>query len=185
MCFSPFFPRVLIHLVALDNPIGQRRTIPRLGGLLLKPVTQCQQLAAIALQFAGQLAGADALCNPPQDQHQLRTGALRAVQNSPGEAVEHPPASATLVINHRRPMATVDAQTIHRPATWADQAPAMQQEQEFVVACLFIHEVLNWEIHRLLRERRNYFAPAHALAQQRKAPRWRHEPNVRCSASDF
>jgi len=125
-------------------------------------VTQSQQLGSIAAHFAGQLTGADALCHPTQDQHQLRARTPGAMQGRPGEAVENPLASTTLVIDHRRPVATMDTQAIHRPTTWADQAIGVQQFQQSIVTCLFVHEVLNWKVHRLLRERRNYLVQSHA-----------------------
>jgi len=82
-------------------------------------VTQRQQFASITLQFAGQLAGADALGQATHDQHQLRTGAPGAVNVRAGEAVKNPPALAALVVDQRRAVATMHAQTIDRPAPWA------------------------------------------------------------------
>jgi hypothetical protein len=65
-------------------------------------MTHLQQPASITAKLAGQLAGADALGHPTQDQQQLRAGAMRAVQDRAGEAVEHAPAPGTLVIDQRR-----------------------------------------------------------------------------------
>jgi hypothetical protein len=121
-------------------------------------MTQLKQLAPIATQFAGQPRRAGSLCHATQDQQQLRAGATRPLQIRAGEAVEDATASSALVIDQRRPLATVNAQSVRPAAAGAGQAVGMQQKQEFVVTCLFIHEVLNWKIHRLLRERRDYFA---------------------------
>src|SRR4051812_23065486 len=51
-CRSPFFPRVLVHLVGLDVPVRQGRAVQGRGRVGLQPVPQAQQLAAVPAQLA-------------------------------------------------------------------------------------------------------------------------------------
>src|SRR3954453_2722385 len=51
---TPFFPRVLVHLIGLDALVPQRVTIQTQSGVLLEAVPQSQQLHPIAAQLARQ-----------------------------------------------------------------------------------------------------------------------------------
>src|SRR3954451_21311527 len=52
-CGVPFFPRVLVHLGSFDHLVVQWVAVQSDPGALLKPVSQDQQLLAIAPQLAG------------------------------------------------------------------------------------------------------------------------------------
>src|SRR5215213_7321667 len=51
-CGTPFFPRVLVHLVGLDHGVAQRVAVRADPGAVLEPVPEDQQLLAVAAQRA-------------------------------------------------------------------------------------------------------------------------------------
>jgi hypothetical protein len=70
-CGLPFFPRVLVHLVRFDHLIVAWVAVQADAGSLLKPVSEGQQLLAIAAQLAGHLRCGGALSDPVQDHQEL------------------------------------------------------------------------------------------------------------------
>jgi hypothetical protein len=97
-CGIPFFPRVLVHLVGLDHVVVQRVAVQADSGALLEPVSQGQQLLAIAAQLACHLRRGGALCHPAQDHQELRGTAMGPLQGGPREGVEDPAATAALEV---------------------------------------------------------------------------------------
>ena len=59
---------------------------------------QGEQLGTIAIEFAGQLRGGDALGESPEDQDQLAGPASDAMKDGRGEGIEHASAMAAAVI---------------------------------------------------------------------------------------
>jgi hypothetical protein len=123
-------------------------------------VPQHKQLAPAASQFPRQLLRANTLSNAAQDQHQLRTGTMGALQDRIGETIKHSSAPRTLIIDQRLPVPTVDSEMVHGTTTRASQTIGVQQMQELAVTGLLVHEVLNRKVHWLLREQCTYPAPA-------------------------
>src|SRR6516165_7893598 len=78
-CTTPFFPRVLVHLIGLDHRVVQRVAVQADAGALLESVPEGQQLLAIAAQLAGHLRRGGALSDPAEDHQELRGGAMTAV----------------------------------------------------------------------------------------------------------
>jgi hypothetical protein len=66
-CGTPFFPRILVHLVGLDRGVGQRRPIEILEAQLLEAMAEPEQLRAAAIQLASELGGGDALGDASKD----------------------------------------------------------------------------------------------------------------------
>ena len=79
-CGTPFFPRILVGLVGLQDLVIQRHPVAVPEGQVLEPVPQVQQLRAVALQLAGELGGGDALGDPADDQDQFDGPPLDAVE---------------------------------------------------------------------------------------------------------
>jgi len=67
-------------------------------GVGLNAMTQFQQPGAITAQFPGQLGRRDAMGDASQDEQQLGTGTVRPLEDRPGEGVEDPPASFTVIV---------------------------------------------------------------------------------------
>ena len=86
----PFFPRVLVHLVGLDDGVAQRVAVQPDPGVLLEPVPQFQQVHAVAAQLAGQPRGRDALGDAAEDQDDLRRAALNPLEGGPGPGAGSP-----------------------------------------------------------------------------------------------
>src|SRR5262245_2004395 len=64
-CGMPFFPRILVHLVRLDDGVIQRVAVQPEPGVVLEPVPQFQEMLAVAAQLAGELGGGLALGDAP------------------------------------------------------------------------------------------------------------------------
>jgi hypothetical protein len=108
VCGSPFFPRVLVHLVDLDHGVAQRVAVQPDPGALLESVSQLQEVLAVAAQLAGHLGGGPARRDAMEDQHQLGGSAVRPLEDRPGPGVEDAAAVAALIVQDRLPVAMVD-----------------------------------------------------------------------------
>jgi len=146
-CGIPFFPRVLVHLVGLDDGIVQRVAGELESGTLLEPVPQGQELHAIAAQLARQLRRRRALGDPAEDHQELRGAATGPLQRGPREGVEDPATSAALEVHHRRAMAAVDPQVSPLPAARARQAIRMEQLDQLRVAGVLVQIIDQGEVH--------------------------------------
>jgi len=154
VCGTPFFPRVLIHLVGLDHRVAQRpRPVGRRPRRLLQAVPQRQQVTAADPKLARQAGGGLALGDPAQDQHDLGWAVVRAGQSRLREGVEDAAAVPAAVVDDRVAVAAVDDHAIGLPAPRAGKAAGMQPAEHRVVTLRFIHEFNDGKVHRLLRER--------------------------------
>src|SRR3954464_9846502 len=109
-CGTPFFPRVLVHLVGLAHAVSQRVAVQPDPGALLEPVPEDQQLLAIAAQLARQLRRGGASGDPAEDHHESRGATMGPVQKGPGIGIEDPAAAVALVVHQGCAMAAVDPQ---------------------------------------------------------------------------
>src|SRR5262249_9655304 len=82
---------------------------------VLEPVTEVEQLLAVAAQLAGELRGGHPLREAAEDQHQLDGPPLGPLQRRAGEGVEDPPAARAAEVQDRGAMAAGDAQSVSRP----------------------------------------------------------------------
>jgi hypothetical protein len=146
-CGIPFFPRVLVHLVSLDDVIVQRVAIQADAGALLESVPQGQQLLAIAAQLARHLRRRGALGDPAEDHQELRGTAMGPPEGGPGEGVEDPATTAALEVHHGGAMAAVDPQVLPLPAARAGQAIRMEQLDQFGVAGVLVQIIDQGEVH--------------------------------------
>src|SRR3954454_3140669 len=107
-CGMPFFPRILVGFVGLQDLVVQRHPVAIPKGQVLESVPQVQQLGAVATQLARQLGGGDALGEAADDQYQLAGPPLEAMQGRVGEGIEDPPAVAAAEVQDRVAAAPVD-----------------------------------------------------------------------------
>jgi hypothetical protein len=114
-------------------------------------VPQVQEFRAVAVQLAGQLGGGDPLGEAAEDQDQFPGPALDAVQGGPGEDVEDAAAVAAAEVQDRIAAPTVDDQAIVSMAAGAGHPVGVQPTDEPVIACLFIHQLGDREVHGGLR----------------------------------
>jgi hypothetical protein len=143
----PFFPRILIRLVRLHGLVVQRHPVPVVEGQALEPVSQPQQLRAIAAQLAGQLGGGHALGEPAEDQDQLPGPPLGAVQGRAREGVEDPLAVPAAEVQDRVAAAAVDDHAVRGVAARACEALGVQPFDQPVVASLLVHQIGDREVH--------------------------------------
>src|SRR5215471_14992699 len=103
-CGTPFFPRILVHLIGLRHLVVQPALVSEAISRVLEPVPQLKQLLAVAAQLAGELG------------------------------VEHAVAARAPGIEDRVAVAVVDDQPVARPTPGAGQAVGVQPADELVVA---------------------------------------------------
>jgi hypothetical protein len=147
----PFFPRILVGLVGLQDLVVQRHQVAIPKGQVLESVPQVQQLGAVAIQLPRQLGGGDALGKTADDQYQLAGPPLEAMQGSAGEGVEDPLAVAATEVQDRVAAAPVDDHPVVSLATRAGETVGMQPLYELLVAGALVHQVDDREIHGRLR----------------------------------
>ena len=121
----PFFPRVDVALVGLDDRVGQRGRVEPGGGVLLELVAQLQQLHPVAAQLAGHPRRRGPLGDAAEDQDQGRGAPAGLLQGRAGEGVEDPPAVAAAVVEDRLAMAAMDAESV-AAASGAGQAVGVE-----------------------------------------------------------
>jgi hypothetical protein len=140
-CGTPFFPRVLKHLVGLGRRIGQRRSIEPLEGQFLEAMSEFEQLRPAAIQLAGELGGGDALGDATEDQDQLNRPSLGPLKNGLGEGGGDAAASGTAIGQDRGAVAAMDLEVVRVATMRAGQAVGMEQADEEFIAGRLIHQV--------------------------------------------
>jgi hypothetical protein len=93
------------------------------------------------------LGGRDALSEAADDQDQFPGPALDAVKGGAGEGVEDAVAVAAAEVQDRVAAAAMDNHAIGLMAAGTGQAVGVQPADEPVIACLFIHQVGDREVH--------------------------------------
>src|SRR3954451_18245757 len=86
-CGTPFFPRILVGFVGLQDLVIQGHPVAVPEGQVLQPVPQVQQLRAVALQLTGELRGGDPLGDSADDQDQFDGPPLDPVEGRVREAL--------------------------------------------------------------------------------------------------
>lgn len=146
-CGTPFFPRVLEHLVGLgfrpgDPPGRLRRGL----GEALEPVPEFEQVLAVAPEFAGQPGGRGALPDAPEDEDELGRGAVGLLERRGGVGVEHGTAPA-LVVEDRGAVPVVNPEALGPAAAGAPEAARVEGPDEELVAGVGVHQVDDREVH--------------------------------------
>src|SRR3954471_14161297 len=149
VCGTPFFPRILVGLVGLDEVVRQRPARGGGRGAGLDLVPKPQQVRPAGPRFAGQPRGRYPLDEPPQDQQDRGGGAVGPLPGGAGEQIEHPPACLAPVVDDRAPIAAaVDVVGVAAAAaTRAGQSVGVEQVEELLVAGLLVHQVEDREVH--------------------------------------
>jgi hypothetical protein len=160
VCGTPFFPRVLVHLVGFSHRVVQAGPVPEEPGGVLGPVAQGEQFLAVAAQLAGQPGGGDALGEAAEDQHQLDDRPPGALQGRAGQGVEDPMAGLAAVIEERGAVAAMDTQTVACPAPGTNQPVGVEPMEELGVAGVLVHQLGDGEVHGRLRSSRRVSSPS-------------------------
>jgi hypothetical protein len=143
----PCFPRVLVHLVRLDDGVIPRIAVQPPPRMFLEAVPQLQQVLAVAAQFTGHPGRGHTRGDAVEDPQDQTRAAVRALQDGPGPGVEHTAAVAALGVQDRLPVAVVDAQALLSTAPGTGQPPGVQQLDAFAVAGVLVQGILQGEIH--------------------------------------
>ena len=156
----PFFPCVLVHLIALDHGVAQRIAVQPDPAVLLESVPQRQQVPAVATQLTGHLGRRCPLGDAVEDHQDLGGTPLDALEESPGPGVEDASAGTALVVQDRLAVSAMDAHIVPFSASRASQTVGVQQFDKFGVASLLIEVFDQREIHgrvsaqRVVQDRR-------------------------------
>src|SRR5208337_202671 len=150
VCGTPFFPRVLVHLVGLGLIVRQRRAVRGGQGAGLDDVPQPQRMLAADPHLMGEFRGRHPLRDAPEDQEDLARAEVCTLPGGAGKHVEDPTAAFAAVVEDRRLGAmAMDVQPVPGGATGAGQAAGMEQVQELVVATILVHQVEDREVHEV------------------------------------
>jgi hypothetical protein len=139
-----FFPRVLIHLVALHNAVAQRIAVEPASGERLLAMPQRRALPAVAAQLAGHLGRRRDLREAAKDRQDRR---LDALKEGPRPDVEDAAAGAALIVYDRRAVTAMNRQAWPLPAMGASPAVGVEQFDESSLAAVLIARVDPGEIH--------------------------------------
>src|SRR5262245_24581149 len=93
VCGTPFFPRVLVHLVGLGGVVRQRGAVGPRQAAGLDLVPQVQQVRPAQAQLAGELRGGHPLGDPAEDQEDRRRRLMGPLPGRAGIQVEAPVAA--------------------------------------------------------------------------------------------
>jgi hypothetical protein len=108
----PFFPRILVHLVRLDDGVIQRVAVEPPPRVSLEAVPQSQQVLAVAAQLTGHVGSGFTRGDTVEDQHDLTRAAVCPLEDGPGPGIEHAAAVPTLILQDRLAMAAVDTEAL-------------------------------------------------------------------------
>jgi hypothetical protein len=174
-CRTPFFPRVLEHLVGLDRRVSQRRPIEIGEGQLLEAMAELEQLGTAAAQLAGELGGGDALGDAAEDQDQLDRPPLGPPECRAGEGVEDAAAGDAAIDQDRVAVAAMDLEAVAVAAVGTGQAIGMEEANEEFIAGKLVHQLVDREVHgRVLIGAEGLVSPhLNRAASARKALRHR------------
>ena len=134
----PFFPRVLIHLVSLDDSVALRIAVLPNPGVLLESVPQSQQVPAVAPQLAGHLRRRGPLGDAATDHPDRRGPALRRLPDGPGPGVEDAAAGPALGVQDWRAVTAMNPQALPLSALGANPAIGVEECDAFGVAGVLI-----------------------------------------------
>jgi hypothetical protein len=152
-CGTPFFPRVLVHLVGLGVVVRQRLMGRRGQCPGLDLVAEPEQVLAADSDLASELGGRLPLGDAAEDQEDLHRAVMGALPGSVSVHVEDPAAALASMIDDRRVGATaVDVEAIAGPAAGAGEPLGVEEIGELPAACLLVHEVDDREVHEAASE---------------------------------
>jgi hypothetical protein len=146
-CGTPFFPRVLVHLVGLDGRVAQRVAVEVPAGEFLESMPQAEQVLAVVVQLAGHLRGGSALGEAVEDQQERAGAGLAAVQGGPGPGVEDAATFAASVVQDGVAVAAMDGEPPSLSTPGAGQSVGVEQIEELLVAGGFVEVIHEGEIH--------------------------------------
>ena len=146
-CHFPFFPRVLIHLVAFNHSVRQSRFRTRLAGQGLHLMTPDQQPATVCFQLTCQLGRRRTQGNSSKQLDDLDHAELGPLPDRSPEGVEAASTGLTAVIQHRGLVALMDVSFRQRVPAWTAQAVRLKQRNQKVIATLGIQKIVEGEVH--------------------------------------
>jgi hypothetical protein len=148
VCGTPFFPRVLVHLVGLGMIVRQWRMIDVGQCSALDLMPQSEQVLAADADLAGERRGGLPLGDAADDQEDLGGAQVGALPGGVGVHVEDPAAALAAVIDDRGAgTAAVDIEAVAGATAGAGESIGMEQIEELLAAPLLVHEVDDREVH--------------------------------------
>jgi hypothetical protein len=150
VCGTPFFPRVLVHLVGLGLVVRQRRAVGGGERAGLDRVPQPEQMLAADPDLAGESRRGLPLGDAAEDQEDLRGAQVGPLPGGAREHVEDPAAGLAAVTDDRGVVATaVDVEAVPGAAPGAREPTGVEQVEELLAATLLVHQVDDREVHEV------------------------------------
>ena len=106
-------------------------------------------------ELASQLGRRHPLGETAEDQDDLRGPPLSALEDGPGPGIEDPAAPGTAIIEDGLTERAMRVETLGGVTPRAAQPGRMIEIEEELIACVFIHQILDREIHRLTSWKRD------------------------------
>jgi hypothetical protein len=148
VCGTPFFPRILVHLVGLDLFVRQWHTLGVGQRAGLDRMPQPKQVLAADSQFAGQFRGGLSLGDAAEDQKDLRGAQVGPLPGGVSEHIEDPAAILAAMIDDRGiGTSAVNVEAIAGATTRASEPLGVEQIEEPLAATLLVHQVDDREVH--------------------------------------
>jgi hypothetical protein len=150
LCGTPFFPRVLRHLVGLDLVVRQWRAVGGGQGAGLDLMPQAEQVLAADAELAGELGGGHPLGDAAEDQEDLGGAEMGALPGGISEHIEDPATALAAIIDDRGVGTTaVDIEAVSGAASGTGVAIGMEQIEELLAAAFRVHEIGDREVHEV------------------------------------
>jgi hypothetical protein len=148
VCGTPFFPRILVHLVGLGPVVRQRLAVDGGQRTGLDRMPQPQQVLATDPHLAGEFRGGDPLGDAAEDQEDLGGAEVSALPVCSREQIEHPAARLAAVVDDRGVGVTaVDVEALAGTTPGAGEPLGVEQVEELLAAILLVHQVEDREVH--------------------------------------
>jgi len=147
-CGTPFFPRVLVHLVGLGLIVRQRAVVDGGQGTGLDLMPQAEQVLPTDPHLAGELRRGDPLGDATEDQEDLGGAEMGPLPLRPREHVEHASARLAAVVDDRGVGVTaMDVETSSGATPGAGGPVGVEKVEELLAATLLVHQVEDREVH--------------------------------------
>jgi hypothetical protein len=148
VCGTPFFPRILVHLVGLGPVVRQPLAVDGGQRTCLDLVPQPQQMLATDPHLASELRGGDPLGDAAEDQKDLGGAEVSPLPGGPGEHIEHSTACLAAVVEDRGIGVTaVDVEALAGATPRAGEPLGVEPIEELLAATLLVHQVDDREVH--------------------------------------
>jgi hypothetical protein len=147
---DPFFSGILIHFIRFDVSVLQGFSIQIGSRMGLKFMSKIQEMPSATGEFPSQLGGGHPLGKAAQDEDHLRGPPVGPLEEGARPGIEDPAAVSAAIIEDGFTIKVLDAKPVSGLTAGAVQALGMKEVEKELIAGIFIHQVVDGEIHRVV-----------------------------------